>query len=122
MDGRPDRHEQGGCCLSASLHDFARFGQFILDGAKVNGRSIVPTDGSMPRRTSRRRRAARAGYGYQWWTTDDGTFDAIASMARTSTSTKRHLRDRGQQRMAGATAAASAGGARSSGRYGCDRR
>jgi CubicO group peptidase (beta-lactamase class C family) len=33
--------EMGGCCLSASLRDYARFGQFILGGAMIAGKSIV---------------------------------------------------------------------------------
>ena len=28
-------HEQGGCCLAMTLRDYGRFGQFILDGARV---------------------------------------------------------------------------------------
>ena len=35
-------HEQGGCCLAMTLRDFGRFGQFILDGARVAGQPIVP--------------------------------------------------------------------------------
>ncbi len=34
-------HEQGGCCIQATTRDYARFGQFILDGARIDGRSIV---------------------------------------------------------------------------------
>jgi len=35
-------HELAGCCLQAALRDFARFGQFVLDGGRVDGKSIVP--------------------------------------------------------------------------------
>ena len=35
-------HEQGGCCLAMTLRDLGRFGQFILDGARIGGTSIVP--------------------------------------------------------------------------------
>ena len=31
-------HEQGGCCLAMTLRDYGRFGQFILDGARVDGK------------------------------------------------------------------------------------
>ncbi|ODT35197.1 MAG: serine hydrolase, partial [Lautropia sp. SCN 70-15] len=34
--------EISGCCIQAATRDFARFGQFVLDGARVNGQSIVP--------------------------------------------------------------------------------
>ena len=33
----PAQHEYAGCCLSATARDFARFGQFFMHGAKVNG-------------------------------------------------------------------------------------
>ena len=35
-------HEQGGCCLAMTLRDLGRFGQFILDGARIGARPIVP--------------------------------------------------------------------------------
>lgn len=72
-----DGREVGGCCLSASLRDFARFGQFICDGATVDGRSIVP-DGWLADATTTRADIGEPGrgYGYGWWTNDDGSFDA----------------------------------------------
>ncbi|MCP3980959.1 MAG: serine hydrolase [bacterium] len=71
-------HELGGCCLQASLRDYARFGQFVLDGGRIDGRSIVP-DGwfAAATRTQVQIGWAGRGYGYQWWTSDDGTFRAI---------------------------------------------
>ena len=36
-------HERGGCCLSMTLGDYARFGQFMLDGGIARGRQILPT-------------------------------------------------------------------------------
>ncbi|MCQ0971609.1 beta-lactamase family protein [Paracoccus sp. TK19116] len=35
-------HEIGGSGLSATLRDFARFGQFFLDGGMIDGQSILP--------------------------------------------------------------------------------
>ena len=69
--------EISGCCIQAATRDFARFGQFVLDGARVDGQPIVAgrlagrgdttrTDIGQPGR----------GYGYQWWTYDDGSFAA----------------------------------------------
>ena len=71
-------HEQGGCCLQATLRDFARFGQFILDGARVDGHSVV-ADGWLEAATRKQMSTSYAdrGYGYQWWTADDGTFNAF---------------------------------------------
>ena len=70
-------HELAGCCLQAALRDFARFGQFVLDGGRIDGRAIVP-DGWFEDAT-RMHVAASAdrGYGYQWWTLDRGAFAAI---------------------------------------------
>jgi CubicO group peptidase (beta-lactamase class C family) len=68
-------HEQGGCCLAVTLRDYGRFGQFILDGARVNGKPIV-TDTWLAQATHTQvSTGAGSGYGYQWWTRDDGTFE-----------------------------------------------
>lgn len=69
--------EISGCCIQASPRDFARFGQFILEGARVQGRSIVP-DGWLQEATTARTGIGQPGrgYGYQWWTYDDGSFTA----------------------------------------------
>lgn len=69
--------EISGCCLQASARDYARFGQFILNGARVNGQSIVP-DGWLTEATTSRTPIDQPGrgYGYQWWTYDTGSFSA----------------------------------------------
>jgi CubicO group peptidase (beta-lactamase class C family) len=68
-------HEQGGCCLAATLRDFGRFGQFVLDGARLGGKPIVP-DGWLAEATRNQVPAAGGqGYGYQWWPRDNGTFE-----------------------------------------------
>jgi CubicO group peptidase (beta-lactamase class C family) len=69
--------EISGCCLQASASDFARFGQFVLEGARVDGQSIVP-DGWFDQATTKRADIGipGRGYGYQWWTYDDGSFSA----------------------------------------------
>jgi CubicO group peptidase (beta-lactamase class C family) len=69
--------EISGCCLQAATRDFARFGQFILNGATVNGQSIVP-QGWLTQATTTRTGIGRPerGYGYFWWTYADGTYAA----------------------------------------------
>ena len=69
--------EISGCCVQAAPLDFARFGQFILNGAVVNGQSIVP-DGWLAEATTSRTSIGEPGrgYGYQWWTYDNGSFSA----------------------------------------------
>jgi CubicO group peptidase (beta-lactamase class C family) len=71
-------HEYAGCCLQAALRDFARFGQFILDGARIDGHSIVP-DGWIADATRKHLDTGEPdrGYGYQWWTLDGGAYAAV---------------------------------------------
>ena len=70
-------HEISGCCVQASVRDMARFGMFVQGGGKVNGTSIVPDDWFASATTKQADIGAPgAGYGYQWWTFDDGTFAA----------------------------------------------
>jgi CubicO group peptidase (beta-lactamase class C family) len=71
-------HELAGCCLQAGLRDYARFGQFVMDGGRIDGRSITP-DGwfEAATRTQTATSYADRGYGYQWWTMEGGSFAAI---------------------------------------------
>jgi CubicO group peptidase (beta-lactamase class C family) len=67
--------EQGGCCLAVTLRDYGRFGQFILDGARINGQSIVSANWLSEATRTQVSLGGGSGYGYQWWTRDDGTFE-----------------------------------------------
>ncbi len=69
--------EIGGCCIQASTRDFARFGQFMLDGGMADGRSVLP-EGWIEKATRERigTTRSRKGYGYQWWTYNDGSYAA----------------------------------------------
>lgn len=60
----------GGCCLSASLRDYARLGQFVLLG----GKKVVPDGWFADATRATSPVGPGRGYGYQWWTSDDGTF------------------------------------------------
>jgi CubicO group peptidase (beta-lactamase class C family) len=66
-------HEISGCCLSARLRDYARFGQFVMDG----GKGVVPDDW-FAQATSKQADIGQRGrgYGFQWWTNDDGSYAA----------------------------------------------
>ncbi len=70
-------HEISGCCMSASLKDYARFGQFILNGGVAGGKKVLPDDW-LPAATTKQADIdlPGRGYGYQWWTNDDGSFAA----------------------------------------------
>ncbi|MGH1422863.1 MAG: serine hydrolase domain-containing protein [Hyphomonas sp.] len=72
-----DGIEMSGCCIQAATRDFARFGQFMLDGAAVDGVSILPEDWIATATTKQADYGAPGeGYGYQWWTWDDGSYQA----------------------------------------------
>ena len=63
----------GGCCLSLRLSDYARMGQFALEG----GKGVVP-DGWFAEATdsSVDFDGSGFGYGYQWWTYPGGNYGA----------------------------------------------
>ena len=69
--------EISGCCIQAAARDYARFGLFILDGALAGGKRTVP-EGWLEQATSKRADIGQPGrgYGYQWWTYDDGSVAA----------------------------------------------
>ena len=72
-----DGTEISGCCIQAATLDFARVGQFILDGGVIDGERLVPDDW-IERATTKRigYNNPGQGYGYQWWTYDTGAFAA----------------------------------------------
>lgn len=65
----PDGVEIGGSGLSATLRDFARFGQFFLDGGVIDGEQVLPEgwteEASTPKTLSN---GDPLDYGYMWWT------------------------------------------------------
>ncbi len=73
----PTGSEISGCCIQATARDFARFGLFILEGAQVDGKRVLP-EGWLAEATTERVGIGRPGYGYgyQWWTFSDGSFAA----------------------------------------------
>lgn len=71
-------HEIGGCCLQAATRDYARFGLFVLANGKARDeRQIVPDDW-FGQATVKQKDIGRPGkgYGFQWWTYDDGSVAA----------------------------------------------
>lgn len=65
----PKGREFAGCCLLATLADFARLGQFVLEDGVADGRRITPAGwiAESTRRQIDNGRKAPAGYGYFWW-------------------------------------------------------
>jgi CubicO group peptidase (beta-lactamase class C family) len=80
MDGPPGTgREFSGAGFNATLRDFARIGQMMLDEGVANGRRVVSAE--WVRESTRPRHAEdsrRGGYGLQWWTMAGG--DAYAAI------------------------------------------
>jgi CubicO group peptidase (beta-lactamase class C family) len=75
MLGSPGGGETGGCCISATLRDYARIGLFALaDGQLPDGTRVLP-EGWMDASTTPS--PAASHYGYQWWLFDGGAFAAM---------------------------------------------
>ncbi len=80
MDGPPGvGREFSGAGFNATLRDFARFGQMVLNGGVANGRRIVSTDWiHESTRPSGDLGSQGGGYGLQWWIL--GTTGAFAAI------------------------------------------
>ncbi len=66
--------ERGGCCLNVTLRDYGRIGLFALTGGYLpDGAAVLPeqwlADSTTPS-------PAYDGYGYLWWLSDNGSYDA----------------------------------------------
>lgn len=63
--------------MAVSLRDYARFGQFVLEGGKARGKQVVPEKYLLDATQKQADIGVEGrGYGFQWWTLDDGTFYA----------------------------------------------
>ena len=62
-------HERGGCCVSMTLRDYGRVGQFMLDRGKAAGHDVVPAGWT---EDATARHVANPPYGYFWWITPGG--------------------------------------------------
>ena len=69
-----DGAEVGGCCISATLRDYARIGLFALhEGRLQDGQSVLPDDWMQRSITGS---DSFAGYGYLWWLMQPEVFAA----------------------------------------------
>ena len=71
----------GGCCLELSLADYARLGQFVLEG----GKGSVPEGWFAEAGKPHVDFGGGFGYGYQWWTYPAGAFGAIGIFGQSMT-------------------------------------
>ncbi len=80
MDGPPGiGREFSGAGYNATLRDYARVGQMVLNGGVANGQRIVSEDWiNLSTQPSGGEDQRRGGYGYQWWTMGNSeAFSAI---------------------------------------------
>lgn len=84
MDGQPGvGREFSGAGFNATLRDFARIGQMMLDNGRANGRQVIPADWVRTSTAPSTPADANApgmptGYAMQWWVLDDkGAYSAL---------------------------------------------
>lgn len=70
--------ELGGCCISMTLRDFARFGLFFMGGGRAGSTEVLP-QGWVAAASSKHTPSdtPTLGYGYFWWVHEDGSYEAI---------------------------------------------
>jgi CubicO group peptidase (beta-lactamase class C family) len=73
----PGGVEFGGSGFAASLRDYGRFGEFVLQGGTAGGRQVVPggwfPNAGQPKRVGNQ----LVPYGYMWWSEPEGAFRAF---------------------------------------------
>ncbi|MDB5493469.1 MAG: beta-lactamase [Phenylobacterium sp.] len=81
-------YERGGCCISMTLRDYARVGQFILGGGKAGGKQVVPADWTAEATKKQIDNGATepgAGYGYFWWIRAPDRYEAVGIFGQSIT-------------------------------------
>lgn len=77
-------YEHGGCCISMTLRDYARFGLFFMHDGRAGGEKVLP-DGWVKDASSKHVQSDEGdlGYGYFWWIHPDGTYEAEGIFGQT---------------------------------------
>jgi CubicO group peptidase (beta-lactamase class C family) len=76
----PAGQELGGCCISMTLRDYARFGVFFLNG----GKGVLPEGWVKDASTAHVATGYPGeGYGYFWWIHSGGTYSAEGIFGQT---------------------------------------
>ena len=72
--------ENGGCCISATLRDYALLGMFSMkEGKNLKGKQLLPTGWMKESTTSSK---GFKGYGYYWWLRPNGRYFASGSFGQ----------------------------------------
>ncbi|MFZ4068329.1 MAG: serine hydrolase domain-containing protein [Phenylobacterium sp.] len=69
--------EAGGCCLSMTLRDYGRVGEFLRTGGIGSAGAVLPKDWIAEATRQQADTDDRFGYGYQWWTEPGGVFNGL---------------------------------------------
>lgn len=80
----PGGLERGGCCMSMTLRDYGRIGQFVLDEGVIDGRPVLPP-GWAREATTKQIENGQAGYGYFWWMQPNGAYQATGIFGQSIT-------------------------------------
>lgn len=80
----PGGLERGGCCMSMTLRDYGRIGQFVLDDGVIDGRPVLPP-GWAREATTKQIENGQAGYGYFWWMQPNGAYQATGIFGQSIT-------------------------------------
>ena len=79
--GTPGGGELGGCCLNATLRDYARVGLFALNNGRLrDGTSVLPENWMNESVESSK---GYEGYGYLWWLFADRGYAALGIFGQT---------------------------------------
>jgi CubicO group peptidase (beta-lactamase class C family) len=71
--------ELGGCCISMTLRDYARFGLFFMHGGVAGGEQVLPQGWVKDASSSHTQvdpKTPDEGYGYFWWVHPHNTYSA----------------------------------------------
>ena len=79
--------ERGGCCLSITLRDYARFGMFMDEGGRTGGGDVLPEDWIHEAWTPQPSEPNKytVGYGYYWQIRQDGGYEAVGAYGQSVT-------------------------------------
>jgi len=78
--------ERGGCCISATLRDYARFGLFIARGDLGPAGTVLPAGWiDEARKPAWPVTDNGSGYGWCWWVRQDGGYEALGAYGQSVT-------------------------------------
>jgi CubicO group peptidase (beta-lactamase class C family) len=79
--------ERGGCCLSITLRDYARFGMFMDEGGRAGGVDVLPDGWIHEAWTPQPSEPNKyiIGYGYYWQIRQDGGYEAVGAYGQSVT-------------------------------------